>query len=137
MMFGAENPNKVKNIVRGQYDHFREIYLPILEKELSNLTSARTGNVLFQQDLDPNSRRALFMALPAPFQQRATYMLKDQQISFLTDAYQSLLQKAVKDTVRWPSVIQSAKGLLTAGPVKSVAYVLAKFSKLFKSTVRS
>jgi translocator assembly and maintenance protein 41 len=41
----------------------------------------------------------------------------------------AMVGKAIKQTIYWPSMTQSAKGLLTAGFSKSVGYVASKWSR--------
>ncbi len=36
--------------------------------------------------------------------------------------------------VRWPATVQTAKGVLSAGPAKSIKYAYAKLSKWWQGT---
>ena len=39
------------------------------------------------------------------------------------------MKKSIRETVGWVSIVQTVKGLFTAGLVRSVKYVFAKFGK--------
>jgi len=39
------------------------------------------------------------------------------------------LRQSLHDTITWPALTQSAKGILTAGPIKTVRYAGDKLGK--------
>ncbi|KAI9882108.1 MAG: hypothetical protein M1823_006148 [Watsoniomyces obsoletus] len=53
----------------------------------------------------------------------------EQRIAADEEGLASLIPQVIKSTIAWPSTSQSIKGLVTAGPVKTVRYVREKAEK--------
>ena len=99
-MMVAENPNKVKNIVRANISRFDEMY----------------GNLNINDE--PDLPRELLLYLMNRKIEESTIA---QNPKVIID-YLSNLNKKV-------STIQAAKGIFTTGPVKSLQYVIEKRKK--------
>lgn len=170
MMFSAEDPKKVTNIVDAQMNNFRHLYYPLIEAlpnvDFNDAHTLERGwmdsndiNCTMQQDMSPDKRGNMVRRLPKTFRgrlyrnYRALYegnsvdfeaMLDNTgaedplSVKFATDfdrriANQSNMREKVADTVkatvRWPTVTQSVKGMLTAGPTKGWKYFSDKRRK--------
>ncbi|KAI8847524.1 mitochondrial matrix Mmp37 [Chytridium lagenaria] len=152
-MMVAENPRKVHNIVEGQIAELRAMYRPIVDNcsnvQISSGSDWRepsnTGldNVMKQDD-DARLRSALVLALPkkvrdqlfAMYRQRhGQEVLNDAELANIianSSEVSELTKKAIQSIVRLPALTQSVKGLLTAGPSRSLRYVGEKLAKRFK-----
>ncbi|KAK9446760.1 mitochondrial matrix Mmp37-domain-containing protein [Limtongia smithiae] len=156
MDVGAENPNKVVNIVHNQMPHFHRLYAPLIDT-LPNLQLCGLGDdtITLAQDMDPQRRGNVVARLPAAFRQklyaRYTTILgvdpttlpaaastenaraaQGTQFDQMIASHSSLpeeVSRVIKHTVKWPSAVQGVKGLATAGPLKSVQYLGEKYSK--------
>lgn len=118
------------------------------------------SNTWLEQDLDPVRRGNMVRRLPKSFRQKlyVIYQSKYQipRLEFekmvgLSEepekfqggeferriasdlALQAEVGKAIRKTVKWPSTVQSLKGVLTAGPVKSWNYTMEKVDKWRKA----
>ncbi|ODQ80267.1 hypothetical protein BABINDRAFT_161232 [Babjeviella inositovora NRRL Y-12698] len=77
---GGENPNKIGNIVSGQYENFRLLYSPLLLDASSNQSLQIVNEVdtavsgakeyHFEQNEDPKARALLLQTLPLSFRRR-------------------------------------------------------------------
>lgn len=121
MLFG-ENPDKVSNIVRPNLARFDDLYNPILKDfaehcDLNLGSEASTGRC--SQDTSMATRRLLAESLPSAV-----------RFPITSDASpEGALRARLRSVVRNSSAIQSGKGILTAGPVKSATYTCAKIGK--------
>lgn len=121
----AENPRKIQNIVDNQFKHFRRLYGPIMK----NFDLKIIGEIDPLASLCPEALGAAFeqtgsfdrlrVDLPEYFSKK----LSQKPFS------QAAVMSAVRNTVKWPSFSQSAKGLLTAGLGRSAVYALEKLQK--------
>lgn len=168
--FGAEDPDKVYNIVDSQMTNFRQLYYPLIN-DLPNLAindtaikqsgwmgSAET-NCKMEQDMDPVRRGNMVRRLPKSFQRklydhyRSIFQVPTKEFRDLVagskdeDAFSrrmggsfdrrigtherisEAMRRITKKTVTWPTVTQSLKGVLTAGPSRSWRYVSEKRAK--------
>jgi translocator assembly and maintenance protein 41 len=74
MNVAAENPNKVKNIVDNQKQHFHRLYAPLIDT-LPNIEIARgydgvSDTVTLVQDMDPLRRGNMVARLPSSFRKK-------------------------------------------------------------------
>ncbi|WWC86869.1 uncharacterized protein L201_001748 [Kwoniella dendrophila CBS 6074] len=156
---GGENPEKVKNIVKGPgaRDGFRSMYGAYLnEKGVSWVNGEKEvyvngqnwigdGDGLLRQPFTPEHQLALSNSLPLSLRQKVSTHLNNQdQISFnektqdLTikniqdPKFRSILSTELRNIIHKPALRQSIKGLYTAGFTKSFWYALAKIRKWFK-----
>lgn len=140
MRIGVENPNKVKNIVSKQYLRFSQLYHPIIqyfmdEKILHKSHVTRDEHQLQQIfEIQLNTYKKLKMLEYLPIHFRKKLMEIDSLANLSTSVN---LHKHVKRTLRnlvsSPSVVQSLKGVFTAGIYKSVKYMIEKRLKYLRS----
>jgi translocator assembly and maintenance protein 41 len=112
MWFG-ENPDKVKNIVHGSFEQFDSLYQPLLVSQFNCVWSASRSQ--FEQDKSPDYIKVQQSLLPLSIR--------------YGDCEPSAIQSRLRSIVSRTSMMQSAKGIVTAGPVKSGKYVGAKVLK--------
>jgi len=125
----AENPQKVQNIVKNQFADFRRLYSPHFDKvgifsevdELPGIGPESKGLPLQQGS---QNEEQLLLNLPQRFRDMIT---KDgsKQVKRLR------VSNAVARIVKYPSLTQSIKGVLTAGILRSTKYMVAKLGKRF------
>ncbi|KAJ3032602.1 Mitochondrial translocator assembly and maintenance protein 41 [Rhizophlyctis rosea] len=147
MTFG-ENPHKVYNIVYTQMDAFREIYKPIIE-DLPNVNYSPDGSTIVQ-DENPRLRGTLIQKLPRKMynqiltnhraqlarsgllttlsSEQLEEPLLSQRIA-MEEGLDAIVNRSLRDIVRVPAILQSLKGVLTAGPGRSLSYVGEKLQK--------
>lgn len=155
MVFG-ENPHKVHNIVQSQFLNFRRLYSPLMDA-LSNLELVDSDYQEFKdgisitklsQDMDSTKRGNIVARLPATFRSKLYAICGHPVKSPAIDASKcdegdikiaadeeiaKKLSQAIHQTVRWSSFTQSAKGILTAGLLRSLWYTGEKLEKYKKS----
>ncbi|CAK8578238.1 unnamed protein product [Lathyrus sativus] len=148
-MLFAEDKNKVKKIVAGQFDLFHSMYKPFLEeyeaKKLLKLSSTVNHKIHVSQDCDLSVACSLVSALPPSIrsqmgvQQREGMKLSqtgrvihDTNISSREGAA-NCLQRILRRKVKVSSARQAISGLLTVGGVKATKYVANKINKAWKS----
>ncbi|KAI8803857.1 mitochondrial matrix Mmp37 [Cladochytrium replicatum] len=145
-MILGENPHKIYNMVFSQREHFRELYGPTID-QMPNVSYVREGEL--QQDMDPRMRGAMIQAMPRGFvemlRKRHQWYLARSNLVPIEDSKvaQSIasspqlsqyVSKALVETVRAPALVQSVKGLVTAGPIRSAVYVSEKLKKQFRAS---
>mmetsp|Transcript_14925 Transcript_14925/g.42303 ORF Transcript_14925/g.42303 Transcript_14925/m.42303 type:complete len:322 (+) Transcript_14925:38-1003(+) len=121
----AEDPRKVENIVRGSLPHFQALYEPWLGRQdtrppvgfAGSVTRASPSSDLLFQDSSPEARQALWQSLPVHGTPAAG---SDLRVS---------VAAALAGVVSRSSRVQSAKGLLSAGPLTALRYGLRKVAK--------
>ncbi|KAI8072545.1 mitochondrial matrix Mmp37 [Gongronella butleri] len=142
----GENPNKVRNIVGAQLDHFHRLYFSLLD-DLPNVAILNNGR--FQQNLNPKFRGLMVQKLPrtlydlimkehrdhaarkhieVPLNKFATY----QQIAASPDL-PLYMDQSLRAVIGRPALTQSIKGIFTAGIGKSSRYASAKLGKWVKA----
>ncbi|KAI8330483.1 mitochondrial matrix Mmp37 [Chlamydoabsidia padenii] len=136
-MIVGENPNKVKNIVHAQLDHFNRLYYSLLD-DLPNVTVLNNGQ--FQQNLNPKYRGLMIQKLPRTLydqvlSQHRTYASRNKlDLPYnKSEMYQQIAGSSDLQTLRSiiakPAMTQSVKGIFTAGITKSTRYAGAKLGK--------
>lgn len=130
----AENPNKVKNIVKNQFQLFRKLYTPLLERHpfpvqlQDSIPDSGVGpdakGVPMKQFI--HEREFLLESLPPRFLRKLGGESKVDDPKIRTK-----VATAVLTTVKKPSFTQSAKGLFTAGLGRSLLYSFEKLKKRF------
>lgn len=124
MKFG-ENPQKVKNIVKKNLEGFRILYRNIMVARRGVFTTLNGDQI--QQDISPNITNALYSQLPKNLWQKvAPFVFKER------DYLSKIIRQRISQIVKSPSLVQTAKGILTAGAQKSLAYALEKIKKSCK-----
>ncbi|KAI9155983.1 Mitochondrial translocator assembly and maintenance protein 41 [Blastocladiella emersonii ATCC 22665] len=136
---GLENPHKVTNLVARQAYYFAHIYRPLIapgpDAEFSEI-AAWNGDTV-EVSAEPKTRAAMLAALPPKFLARVAnafgHVGEVDHAAAMTMAtspkLRDAIDKALVRTIARPALVQSAKGVLTAGPAKTVAYAAAKIRK--------
>ncbi|TFK89552.1 Mmp37-domain-containing protein [Polyporus arcularius HHB13444] len=144
MLLPAENRGKVGNIVRKQAPQFKELY--------HRLVVALPGvhwpehSATIQQDTSPQARAAHLRKLPSNLLQHVTTHYSSQSSIPPKEADESVywaklagdaslpsvIERELHNIVRAPSAIQTLKGLVSAGPIKSARYASQKVAKWWR-----
>lgn len=135
--FGAENADKVSNIVAANLDGFSELYAPYLNNcvvvfgpDLSDQAKAdiERDGVMFERDMSVKAVEHLCAQLPSEIREA---LRKHGSIESLhaNGTLDTSLRSVLATTIRRVAVGQYAKGVVTAGLGKSVQYLKEKFSK--------
>ncbi|KAJ1800914.1 Mitochondrial translocator assembly and maintenance protein 41, partial [Coemansia sp. RSA 2399] len=141
MKLGGENPNKVHNIVDAQMPLFKTRYSSIIEG-LPNLEFI--GSELLQQDMNARVRASMLRKMPNNFYDQLVRQgrragaklppglgaetVNTERLVAMANV-DALTRKAIEAIVARPALTQSAKGILSSGLTKSIAYMYAKNSK--------
>ncbi|KAF7842934.1 phosphatidate cytidylyltransferase, mitochondrial isoform X1 [Senna tora] len=148
-MLFAEDKNKVKKIVTGQFNLFHSMYKPFLEeyevKKLLRLSSTSRRGIQVSQDFDVAAASSLVSSLPPAIRSQMSLKLgektklsetgqiiKDVAISSREEAAKCL-QGILRRRVMVSSARQAISGLLTSGGINATRYVAKKVSKAWKS----
>lgn len=157
MLVGGENPNKVKNIVSKQALRFALLYEPYLAQALRNGLLQRAPDGQLEKTMDVEAAAALIADLPLCFRRRVLLSYRNKFASTLKDdraasdflagqtdtvpvgpfllavAADSFLRATLKAsvlaTIAYPALVQSVKGIFTAGIAKSAKYAWEKKMK--------
>ncbi|XP_041023632.1 phosphatidate cytidylyltransferase, mitochondrial isoform X4 [Juglans microcarpa x Juglans regia] len=148
-MLFAEDRNKVKKIVQGQFDLFQSRYRPFLEeyeaKELLRFMSSGSGQTNVSQDCGLSAARSLVSSLPPMVRSKMGMKLGQEkklvesgrvihEVSIGSrEEAAKCMQKVLRRTVMVSSARQAVSGLLTVGGVKAVRYLSNKMCKAWKS----
>ncbi|KIR26446.1 mitochondrial matrix protein import protein [Cryptococcus deuterogattii 99/473] len=152
---GAENPEKVKNIVKGEgaREGFRRDYGGLLRRLGISWEGEEKGgkkewewkgngeDMMIRPD---GSEYLVSLTLSLPLSLRQSLTVHYPTLSSASTEHTSWapvvqdskfranLSEALRKIIHGPALRQSIKGLFTAGPVKSFWYSLAKVGKWFK-----
>jgi len=136
----GENRDKVRNIVRPNLQHFRGLYQSVVKNEEHLYWSESRGTL--EQSLSATSTYHHLNLLPKSLmfqlvnKRTADGRHRDTEKvlrSLANDTEcRNVVQSCVSAIVRRSSVSQTAKGLLTAGPIKSLRYGMSKLRKMWK-----
>ncbi|XP_030062061.1 phosphatidate cytidylyltransferase, mitochondrial [Microcaecilia unicolor] len=139
-MIIGEDRSKVLNIVKPNMLHFQKLYSSILHECPDVVYKQHQGKL--EIDKSPEGQLTKLMSLPKNLQQNITTLIETAGKN--RDVEELLLQIAqdpdcglvirhgVSEIVKSSSLSQSAKGILTAGFRKTVAYSLKKLYKMCK-----
>ena len=138
----GEDQNKIRNIVKPNIHHFRELYETILDGE-QHLHWQKNDDV-FEQNIESASRIHHLNLLPANLSTQLVKRKRPNSNSYGEEilksyAYDSDCSEQVQDSiatiVKKSSLSQSIKGIFTAGLTKSLVYSSSKVKKMVKSRV--
>ncbi|KAJ7969405.1 phosphatidate cytidylyltransferase, mitochondrial [Quillaja saponaria] len=148
-MLFAEDKNKVKKIVRGQFDLFHSMYKPFLEdyeaKELLRCSSTGNHQLQMFQDCGLSVACSLVSSLPPAVKSQMRMKLGEkQQLSETGQVIREVairsreeaakcLQKVMRQRVMVSSARQAISGLLGVGVVNGTRYLANKICKAWKS----
>jgi len=122
----AENSRKVANIVDKNQNLFKQLY----REAITNADwLTRIDEEKFTQDLSEKTLIERSSSLPPYIKLNILTKIPSERIEKLRPA----IIKAIKSITFYPSVVQSAKGILTAGPFNSVRYLAAKLKKAYRN----
>ncbi|XP_021901603.1 phosphatidate cytidylyltransferase, mitochondrial isoform X3 [Carica papaya] len=148
-MLFAEDRNKVKKIVQGQFDLFHLMYKPFLDdckaKHLLRFSSDGNSKENIHQDCSLSVTRSLVSSLPSTVRRRMGMKLGEKKI--LTESGRVLqevmipsreevakcMQHIMKRTVMVSSARQAVSGFVAAGCVNAARYLGNKMRKAWKS----
>ncbi|XP_073226142.1 uncharacterized protein [Cicer arietinum] len=148
-MLFAEDKNKVKKIVTGQFDLFHTMYKPFLEeyeaKKFLKLSSTVNDQIQVSQDCDLSVSCSLVSALPPSIRSQMCMkqggdMKSSQTGRIINDTKirsregdANCLQRILRRKVMVSSARQAISGLLAVGGVNATRYVANKVNKAWKS----
>jgi len=146
MMLPAENRGKVGNIVRKQGPQFKELYHRLVVALPGVHWQGHSTNI--HQDVSPQARAAHFRKLPSNLLSHVTSHYtcagglpakeSDESLYWSRMAGKEdlapVLQQEVNKIVRYPSTVQTLKGIASAGVGKSIRYSSQKIGKWWTSS---
>ncbi|GMN48018.1 hypothetical protein TIFTF001_017199 [Ficus carica] len=158
-MLFAEDRDKVKKIVRGQFDSFHSMYKPFLEeyeaKELlgSSSSSNHHGNILSQiswskkitktllffitLDCSLSAAHVLVSSLPQTIRSQIAMNLGGGNVHELAISSREEAAKCMQKILKWRVMVSSARqavsDLLAVGAVNGMRYLARKMRKAWKS----
>ncbi|XP_036387623.1 phosphatidate cytidylyltransferase, mitochondrial [Megalops cyprinoides] len=136
----GEDKSKVLNIVKENLLHFRNLYSNILQECPQVVYKPQQAKL--EVDKSPEGQFTQLMALPRTLQQQITRLVdppgknRDVEEILLQVAQDpdcgSVVQQGISSIVKSSSITQSAKGIATAGMMKTVSYSAKKLWKMWK-----
>ncbi|CAI0546320.1 unnamed protein product [Linum tenue] len=150
-MLFAEDKNKVKKIVQGQFYLFSSMYKPFIEeyeaKEILRVSSIGGQQKSLSQDYCLPATRSLVCSLPPLIRNKMGTQLGEKKIigdsgrvvqevvfSSREEAARSM-QKVVRRTVMVSSLRQAVSGVVAAGGMNAGRYLANKVRKAWKSWI--
>lgn len=142
-MIVGEDKRKIHNLVMPQIDQFVKLYKPYIVKECKeNFLDCNFNTGKLEQNLNQTTLYRHFNLLPKNLMRTIVnlkyktnhYFDMEEYIYKLTNRvdYKELIAESVSTIVRYTSTIQSLKGLLSAGLLKSFNYSTRKLKKMLK-----
>ncbi|CAL1361474.1 unnamed protein product [Linum trigynum] len=145
-MIFAEDKNKVKKIVQGQFNLFRSMYKPFIEeyeaKDVLRVSSFGGQQANFSQNCCLPATRSLVCSLPLLVRNKmgtglgglgdSGQVVREVVFSSREEAARSM-QKAVRCTVMVSSLRQAVSGFVAAGGMNAGRYLANKVRKAWKS----
>ncbi|KAK1427510.1 hypothetical protein QVD17_16196 [Tagetes erecta] len=146
-MLFAEDKNKVKKIVEGQFELFRNMYKPLVEEYASNqllkLSSCGDHQMSLHQDCSLSATSSIVSSLPESIRSQMGMQkseLKAGQISKFTigsrEEAATLMKKVLRRRVMISSARQAVAGFIAVGAVHGVKYLGKKMMKAWRSSSR-
>ncbi|XP_016651731.1 PREDICTED: phosphatidate cytidylyltransferase, mitochondrial-like [Prunus mume] len=148
-MLFAEDRNKVKKIVQGQFELFRPMYKPFIEeyetKELLRRSLSGNTQPIISQDGGLLAARSLVSSLPQMVRSQMGMKLGEKKVLCDSgrviqeivigskDEAAKCMQTILRRKVMVSSARQAVSGLLAAGGITAMRYLGAKMSKAWKS----
>ncbi|KAI0702304.1 mitochondrial matrix Mmp37-domain-containing protein [Cytidiella melzeri] len=148
MLLPAENPRKVRNIVMKQGPQFKELYHRLVVALPGVHWPVHSSTI--QQDLSPQTRAAHLKKLPSTLLNAVTQHYADSNLPSREidetvywarmagdEHLAKTLEQELRGIVRWPSTVQTLKGIVSAGPGKSIRYAAEKVGKWRQGSPKS
>lgn len=143
-MIIGEDRSKVQNLVRSNLEAFRELYTPLLTSSTDLHYTAK--NSLFNQNTEADRTYALLKSLPRKLQRgifrsvKVSYVSNPESVPYDIAKDRAkcsiLVRQGVASIVRSSSISQSAKGVLSAGFLKTCVYSGEKLRKMLRGLLR-
>ncbi|KAL3609662.1 hypothetical protein D5086_000682 [Populus alba] len=148
-MLFAEDKNKVKRIIEGQFGLFQLMYKPFLKeyeaKELLTFSLPNSHQATISQDCSLSMTHSLVHSLPPLVRRKMGMKLGEMQV--LKDSGRVLhevvigsreeaarsMQRIIRRTVMVSSARQAVSGFLAAGGINATRYLANKVRKAWKS----
>ncbi|WCJ35396.1 Phosphatidate cytidylyltransferase mitochondrial [Euphorbia peplus] len=148
-MLFAEDKNKVKKIVQGQFGLFQSMYKPLLQeyeaKDILRYSSMNGHHENLSQECSLPITRSLVRALPPLVRSKMSVKLGEEKV--VTDSGKVInevvigsreeaarcMQRVLKRTVMVSSARQAVSGLMVAGGINASRYLASKVRKAWKS----
>jgi len=138
ILFHAEDPNKIKKMVSANLESFRELYSPVLAEMRDQRIIGGGNRDRWKQTFSISARARLIQRLPGTLVSNMR-MFETRTHGASTQSGQNICMDPLRchEALRWSlrkivfrsSTAQAMKGLLSAGVLRSTAYVLRKMSK--------
>ncbi|XP_047973849.1 phosphatidate cytidylyltransferase, mitochondrial isoform X4 [Salvia hispanica] len=154
-MLFAEDRNKVRKIVQGQFELFQQMYNPFIEEfaaqDLLRMSSSGDQKLNLIQDCGSSTTCSLVSSLPLPLRCHTGMKLGEkkpidesgtinhwagratQKVAIKREEAADCIRKTLRRKVMVSSARQAVAGLLTAGAVHGVKYVGSKMKKAWRS----
>ncbi|KAJ4978975.1 hypothetical protein NE237_009755 [Protea cynaroides] len=148
-MLFAEDRNKVKKIVQGQFNLFQKMYKPFLDEYAAKdllIFSSTGGNLVdLTQDSSLSATRALVSSLPPTVSSEMGMRLGEKRkLSETGRAIREVvinsreetaecMRKVVRRSVMVSSMRQAVSGFLAVGGVNAIRYISQKIGKAWRS----
>ncbi|XP_063072680.1 phosphatidate cytidylyltransferase, mitochondrial [Engraulis encrasicolus] len=136
----GEDKSKVTNLVKDSVPTFRTLYSNILQECPQVVYKPQQGRL--EVDKSPEGQFLQLMALPRTLQQQITRLVdppgknRDVEEILLQVAQDpdcgAVVQQGISSIVKISSITQSAKGIGTAGVLKTTNYSVKKLRKMWK-----
>lgn len=136
---------QVSNIVRPSLARFRHLYARRL-RSLSDFVEILPSRGRGDQDMSPSGRHHHLCQLPRTLQWRLVQewnrdgRYRDVEEVLRSAAFDqdtdNVLKNALQKIVTRSSITQAVKGIITAGPAKTITYSMAKLQKMVKSQIK-
>ena len=145
-MIIGEDKEKISNIVIPNISNFRNLYKRRLS--LFDHVNIAGNSSLIEQDLSPTAQVNHLVNLPKAMKWKLLNILgyttctTEQELEVFAELGKNrqkshdLIKKATHSIVRYSSVTQSLKGILTAGVGRSIIYGGQKLQKMVRSMIR-
>lgn len=134
MQTGAEDPNKVRKLVEspGMLELWESKYIDVLSSlqdlGLVNITVNDQQKIVEFNPHDPDTRQQLLQHLPAKLRKHSEHIIGQGGEDCIKNG-SVVLRNELAKIVAPAARNQGMKGVLTAGPLKSWKYAMAKFAK--------
>ena len=127
---GLEHPDKIKNIVRGSFNGFRENYKDIISDLLFQGVISDLGTGKMQRNTEAEVQRDLLSNLPVNLKKKITGGGTLEKINTLTpEEVSKVIFSGIQEIVAPAASGQTRKGILMQSIYKSVQYGLDKRKK--------
>ncbi|KAI3735057.1 hypothetical protein L6452_14544 [Arctium lappa] len=145
-MLFAEDKNKVKKIVEGQFKLFRNMYKPLVEeyatKQLLRLSSCGDHQMNISQDCSLSATSSIVSSLPESIRSQMGMGLAEMQAGQSSNEITigsreqaaARMQKVLRRRVMISSARQAVAGFITVGAVHGIRYLGKKMTKAWKSS---